>query len=49
MKTTEERASTMLKIEYLVDEWLGYVEEFGNECAYTDNVLEQIQKFIKEM
>lgn len=49
MKTTEERVSIMLEAENLVSEWHNYIEVLGNECAYTDNLIEQIQKLVKEL
>ena len=49
MKTTKERMSTMLKVESLVDEWNNYVKSFGNECAYTDSIVEHIQELVKEL
>lgn len=49
MKTTEERVSIMFEVENLINEWYKYIESFGNECAYTDSLIEQIQKLIKEV
>ena len=49
MKTIEERVSIMFEVENLVDEWHKYIESFGNECAYTDCIIEQIQKLVKEL
>ena len=49
MKTIEERVSIMFEVENLVDEWHKYIESFGNECAYTDSIIEQIQKLVKEL
>jgi hypothetical protein len=49
MKTTEERVSIMFEVENLVDKWHKYIESFGNESAYTDSLIEQIQKLIKEV
>lgn len=49
MKTTEERVSLMFEIENLMEEWLRYIEDVGNECAYTDSIIEEIQKKAKEL
>lgn len=49
MKTTEERVSIMFEIENLAGEWHDYIESFGNECAYTDCLIEKIQKLAKEL
>lgn len=49
MKTTEERVSIMFEVENLVDEWHSYIESFGNECAYTDSIIEQIKKLVEEL
>ena len=49
MKTTEERVSVMFEVENLVDEWHNYIDSSGNECAYTDSIIEQIQKLVKEL
>ena len=49
MKTTEERVAIMLEIENLVAGWHDYIEECGNECAYTDNIIEAIQKKVSEL
>lgn len=49
MKTTEEKASLMLCIEKLVDEWFKYIDNCGNECAYTDAIIERIQATTKEL
>lgn len=49
MKTIEERIGTMLEIENLVDEWHSQIESLGNECAYTDSIIEQIKKLTKEL
>ena len=46
---TEKRAAIMLEIEKLVDKWLSYLKDCGNECAYTDSILEMIPKKIKEL
>ena len=44
MKSTEERVCTMLELEILVAQWLDSVEQFGNENASTDSIIELIQK-----
>lgn len=49
MKTTEERVSIMIELENLVDEWQNYIESFGNECAHTDSIIEQIKKLAEEL
>lgn len=49
MKSMEERVSIMVEVEYLVSEWHNYIESVGNECAYTDSVIEKIQKLVKEL
>ena len=49
MKTTEERVSIMLEVENLVDGWHDYIDSYGNECAYTDRIIEKIQKLVKEL
>ena len=49
MKTTEEKVCVMFEVENLVSEWHEYIENFGNECAYTDGIIEQIQNLIKEL
>lgn len=45
----EERASIMLGLEELVSEWLNYIDDFGNECAYTDSLIEQIKNNVKAL
>ena len=49
MKSTEERVSIMLEIENLMSEWFEYIEDHGNECAYTDSIIERIQQNVKEL
>ena len=49
MKSTQERLVIMKEIQSLITEWLEYVEDLGNECAYTDSILEMIQKKTKEL
>ena len=46
---TELKVSQMLEVETLVTDWLSYVEEFGNECAYTDNILDKIKLKIRKI
>lgn len=48
-KTTEERVAGMLEIERLVSVWFDYVEDIGNECAYTDSMIDQIKKLASEL
>lgn len=49
MKTTEKRVDIMIEVANLVDEWYEYIESFGNECAYTDSIIERVQKLVKEL
>ena len=44
MKTTKENFDTVSKIAALAKEWIDYVDSIGNECAYTDCILEKIQE-----
>lgn len=37
------------EIKKYCDEYLGYVERIGNECAYTDSIVECIIKKGKEL
>jgi len=48
-KTIEEKVSIMVELEYLVSEWLDYIEDYGNECAYTDSILETIRKYANKI
>lgn len=47
-KTKEERVCIMLEVEFLVSQWLSLVED-TNETAFTDNILEIIQKKTQEL
>lgn len=47
-KLTEERASLMLEIEKLTSEWLDCIE-YGNEDAYTDNIIELLKNHINNL
>ena len=49
MNSTKENLEIVSKIAELVEEWLGYVKSFGNECAYTDRILEKIQEESKKL
>ena len=49
MKTTKENFDTVSKIAALAKEWADYVNSFGNECAYTDSILEKIQEEAKKL
>lgn len=44
-----KKMTTMLDIEDLVSNWLDYVDSFGNECAYTDDILRNIEKKIIQL
>lgn len=46
---TEMKIAQMVKIASLVAEWIDYVDDFGNECAYTDSILELIKKKINKL
>ena len=43
------RMSQMVEVERLVTEWIDYVDGYGNECAYTDSILEVIKQKIKKI
>ena len=45
----ETRVAQMRQIEKLVAEWIDYVDGFGNECAYTDSILEAIKRKIEKI
>ena len=49
MQSTGERIGIMSEVKNLVDEWHGYIKSFGNECAYTDSIIEEIQKLVKKL
>lgn len=49
MKTTEEKVSLMLEIENLVAQWLDYIEDMGNEDAYTDSIIELLKNHINNL
>ena len=44
-----KRMATMLDIEDLVSNWLDYAHNNGNECAYTDDILRNIEKKIVQL
>lgn len=43
MSKTKENFEVVSKIASLANEWVEYVDHFGNECAYTDCLIEKIQ------
>lgn len=49
METTEKRVMIMLEVENLVTEWNNYIDNIGNECAYTDSILELIKEKVNEL
>ena len=44
MKTMLEKTTIMSEIETLIKAWREYTHNFGNESAYTDSIIELIQK-----
>ena len=44
MKTILEKTTIMSEIETLIKAWREYTHNFGNESAYTDSIIELIQK-----
>ena len=49
MKGTKERFDILNEMQTLIEEWVGYVDSLGNECAYTDSIIELIQKKAKDL
>ena len=49
METIKERINEMEKVKALVDEWLMLAKSCGNESAYTDSIIELIQKKLSEL
>lgn len=45
----EKRRDIMLQLEGLLYDYLDYIDGFGNECAYTDSILESIKKKANEL
>ena len=43
MNSTKENFEIVSKIAELANEWVEYVDNYGNECAYTDCLIEKIQ------
>ena len=43
MNGTKENFEIVSEILNLAKEWVDYVDNYGNECAYTDSILEKIQ------
>ena len=44
-----ERIDAVRKIREIAGDYLDYVLGYGNECAYTDSMLKEIQKLIEEV
>jgi proline dehydrogenase len=42
IKETEQMKEIVKEINELCKEYLGFVESAGNECAYTDSIIEKI-------
>ena len=42
MNTDERIKEQVTIIKVLCSEWLKYVDDLGNQCPYTDKVLEEI-------
>lgn len=49
MKNKNNRIVLVKMIKALTEEYLMYIENFGNECAYTDSILEQLTKTTAEL
>lgn len=49
MGNKEERISVVLKIVRLANEWLDFVNGFGNECVYTDSIINSIKEKASEL
>lgn len=49
MKNKNNRIVLVKMIKALTEEYLMYIENFGNECAYTDSILEQLAKTAAEL
>lgn len=49
MKNKNTRIVLVKMIKALTEEYLMYIESFGNECAYTDSILEQLAKTAAEL
>lgn len=49
MKNKDERISTVLEIARLPNEWLDFVNGFGNECVYTDSITNSIKEKAGEL
>ena len=47
--TTKERFDKAQEVQKLLSEWTSFVVTFGNECAYTDSIIEQAQKILAEL
>ena len=45
----KQKVRVMMEIKELVMEWIGYVKDMGNECAYTDSILEKIQEKLNKV
>ncbi len=46
---TKERFDKMQEVQTLLSEWTNFVDTFGNECAYTDSIIEKAQKILSEL
>lgn len=49
MKNKSTQIALVKMIKALTEEYLTYIESFGNECAYTDSILEQLVKAAAEL
>ncbi len=49
MMSLRKRKEIMEEIKFLTSEWFNFVNEVGNECAYTDNLIYLIKAKTKQL
>ena len=47
--TTKEKFEKIQEVQTWLSEWAAFVDMFGNECAYTDAIIEEAHKILAEL
>lgn len=44
-----KKAETLTEIRKTLDMWEDYIEQLGNECAYSDSMLDKLPKLVEDL
>lgn len=47
--TTKEKFEKIQEVQTWLSEWTAFIDMFGNECAYTDAIIEEAHKTLAEL